>query len=302
MKLIPVALIFSLFLPAMARGDDNALKPCGTITKSILLKRDCSAPMIIARDNITVNLNGYTIRAVPLPENSSQVGVEIIDRRGVTIKNGTIMGNRYGLQVRRGGGHTFKNLKAKATTYPGFSVLLEDVDDTLVKRVTAKSISGGLSAFFFIGTNSKIEQVTARGNESRGAIIFGDTLVIANNNFESRAGSSGLRFSGDRSIIRGNKLTTSTPNTGLCFQGTNNLIEHNTIAGTLLGLFAGCDAGPYRPTEGNIFRNNDITSDPTMYPQALDILAPEIACANTWKNNDFKTDSEGDGPDAGCIR
>jgi hypothetical protein len=303
MHLIQALLIFSLFLPLIARCQDGELKPCGTITKSLVLQRDCSAPMVIARDNITVNLNGYTIQAVPLPGEDSHGGIEIFDRRGVTIKNGTIFGNQYGLLVRRGGKHTFRNLIAKSTVYPGFSALFEDVDDTVVKQVTVYALSGGFSPFFFTGNDSKIVQVSSRGDESRGAGIYGDRLLIANNDFESRLTGIGLGFSGNRSILRGNKITGSAwYGTGLCFQGSHNLISRNTIMGSFLGLFSSCDTGPYHPTEDNTIRNNDITSDSAAFPQALDILARESACTSTWKNNRFETDDEGDGPDAGCIR
>lgn len=108
MLLIPVVLILSFFLPAIAQSQYEVLKPCGTITKNLMLKSDCAAPMVIARDNIRVNLNGHVIQAVPLPGDGSHGGIEIIGRRGVTIKNGTIIGNQFGLLVRRGGGTPFE--------------------------------------------------------------------------------------------------------------------------------------------------------------------------------------------------
>ncbi|MFN4896919.1 MAG: right-handed parallel beta-helix repeat-containing protein [Pseudomonadota bacterium] len=136
-------------------------------------------------------------------------GIDIFDRRGVTIKNSTIFGNQYALLVRRGGKHTFRNLMAKSMVYPGLSALFEDVDDTVVKQVTIYALSGGFSPFFLTGNDSKIVQVSSCGEESCGAGIYGDKLLIANNYFESRLTGIGLGLSGNRSILRGNKITGS---------------------------------------------------------------------------------------------
>ena len=298
-----------LILPTIARAHDSTLKPCGTVVKSSRLKKDCSAPMVIGANNITVNLNGHTIRNVPPGyHEEGRGGVEVIDRRGVTIKNGTVRGPAYGLFVQRGGDHTFRNLDVKAEAESGNAVRIEDVDRTLVKRITTTP-RFDVPVFLFKGTHSTISNVTSRGDSAHGAFVRGEALLIANNDFKSGTGAEaacGLLFRGQKSIIRGNQLTTSATEEGrfltgviaggLCVIGDDNLIKRNIIVGAGTGFVLDSAAAK------NVIRNNSVTSDPTIVPDAIDIRGGDNACANTWKNNDFETDSEGDGPDAGCIR
>ncbi|MEY4667793.1 MAG: hypothetical protein RL518_492 [Pseudomonadota bacterium] len=299
MTIFRALILAALILPSAARAHDEELKPCGTITKSIRLKKDCLAPMILARDHITVDLDGHTVFGVaPLRSGS----IDVIDRRGVTIKNGNIrstvvLDDRFGLNVLYGGGHTIRNLKVE-----NLAVRIREVDNTLVKQVTISTSqifpNASASSFNFQGTNSRIVRVRSQGVLSYGAVIAGEALVIANNDFRSET-LCGLGLPTERSTVRRNNLTTSSTDTrigGLCAFGYTNLIKSNTIIGLATGLIF--------PSNANEFtiRNNYITSDPTAVGDAVDIRAGINACTNTWKNNKFVTDSEGDGPDAGCIR
>jgi len=304
MPLIRLLLLVTLFLPAIARCYDSDLKPCGTITKSIRLRKDCLGPMIIGADNVTVDLHGHTIRPGGLDDVDYRGGVEIFNRRGVTIKNGTIDGYDYGLLVIGGGGYTFRDLAITrgGAEEPENQVRIQDVDHTLVKRVTVTTFFDRLP-FLFSGSNSEILQVKSAGYATSGASIVGNSLTIARNEFSSGYGSEsrcGLFFRGERSTVRRNKLSTEgyQPEFGaLCIMGTNNTIKDNTILGARTGLALRSS------TTNNVIRNNYIRSNPDAdVPDAVDIRAGDNACTNSWKSNNFLTDSEGDGPDAGCIR
>ncbi len=304
MPLIKLLLLLTLFLPAIARCHNDALKPCGTVTKSIRLKKDCVGPMIIGADNVTVDLHGQTIRPGGLEDVDGRGGVEIFNRRGVTIKNGTIDGYDYGLLVLGGGGYTFRDLTVKCggASEPANQVRIQDVDHTLVKRVTVTTFFDRLP-FFFSGSNSEILQVKSAGYATSGASILGDSLTIARNEFSSGYGDEsrcGLFFQGERGTVRRNKLSTQAyqPSFGaLCILGKDNVIKDNTMIGAATGLILRSS------TTGNVIRNNYIRSNAGPYvTDPVDIRAGDNACTNTWKSNDFVTDSEGDGPDKGCIR
>lgn len=305
MQLIRLVILLSLSMRAIAQSEDSELKPCGTVVKSIRLKRDCSAPMVIAANNVRVNLNGHTIHNVPPGfDGYRRAGVEVLNRRGVTVENGTIIGPRIGLFVQGGDRHTFRNLHVQAEgvwVTPQYkvatAVAVEDVDRAVLKRITT---TPGLTSpvFIFIGKRSKISQV-----DSLDVAIFGDDLLISDNKFSGDyvggQATCGLTYSGQRSVIRRNTLTT--PGTkqftaGLCIEGSDNVFRHNLIAGVSAGLRIG------GASVRNVISHNDITSDPTVVPDAVDIKGGDDPCANIWKHNNFKTDSEGDGPDAGCIR
>lgn len=299
MTIIRALILAALILPTAAQAQDDELQPCGTITKSIRLKRDCLAPMIIARDNITVDLKGHTVKGVPALRSGS---IDIVDRRGVTIKNGrvkstTAIDDRYGLNVVFGGGHTIRNIK-----FENLAVRIKEVDHTSVKRLTVSTSqifpNASGSSFNFVGTHSKIMHVKASGILSSGGVIAGESLIVADNDFRSES-LCGLAVSTERSTVRENTVKTSATDArlgGLCAAGYTTLIKGNTILGTATGLILPSTA------DGFLIRNNYIRSAPSIIPDAVDIRAGINACTNTWKNNYFKTDSEGDGPDAGCIR
>ena len=299
MTLVQILLLAALILPASAHAVSDELYPCGTITTSIRLKRDCLAPMSIARDDITVDLNGHTVHGVAALRSGS---IDVVDRRGVTIKNGNIkssliLDDRLGLNVLFGGGHTIRDLNVY-----NLAVRIREVDNVDVKRVavtTSQSFPlASNSSFNFVGAYSKISQVVSQGTLSAGAVIAGEALVVADNEFRSEK-LCGLAFPTERSTLRGNMLTTAATDTrlgGLCAAGYNALIKGNTILGVATGLILPSTA------DGFVIRNNYIRSDPAAAPDAVDIRAGINACTNTWKRNNFETDSEGDGPDSGCIQ
>lgn len=129
-------------------------------------------------------------------------------------------------------------------------------------------------------------------------MIAGDSIMVAGNNFKSRS-LCGLWVATERSTVRGNTARTSATDErlgGLCAVGYTTLIKGNTILGLATGLILPSTADEF------LIRNNYVRSDPSAVPGAIDIRAGINACTNRWKNNNFQTDSEGDGPDAGCIR
>lgn len=302
MAIIRALILAALILPAAAQSQEGELQPCGTITKSLRLKRDCLAPMIIAQDNITVDLEGHTVWGVPPLRSGS---IDVVERRGVTIKNGSIksitaVDDRYGLNIVFGGGHTIRNLKVEK-----LGVRIKEVDHTVVKRVAVSTSqvfpNASNSSFNFVGKQSRISKVTSAGLLSSGAVIAGEGLVVTGNDFRSEdfCGLFLSTESTDRSIFRGNTLVSSATDKrmgGLCAIGYSSLIKGNTILGVATGLNLPSTADAF------IIRNNYISSNPTIAPDAVDIRAGISACTNTWKNNKFETDSEGDGPDAGCIQ
>lgn len=186
--------------------------------------------------------------------------------------------------------------------FTNLGVRLKDVDNTLVKRVAVTTSqnfpNASRSAFNLVGTRCKILRVKAQGALSSGGVIAGDEIVIANSDFKSDS-LCGLFVATVGSAVRGNTATTAATDNrlgGLCASGYTTVIQGNEIFGPAAGLVLPSTA------DGFLIRNNYISSDPSAVPDALDIRAGINACTNTWKNNRFETDSEGDGPNAGCIQ
>lgn len=268
-------------------------KPCGTITKSVRLTSDCQAPLVIGANNVTLNLNGHTVLA------TAPTGVEIFDKRGVTVKNGTIKGLETGLYVKRGHHNKFRNLVVDIDVGNGTPIVVkfEDVRAMRVQRLKAFAFED-VGCLRFSGKRSKLSGLSLSNIDGATlAFIRGSKLTISNSTLEGGLihNCAGPVMNISNSVVRNNSLLGAV-SSGLCFQGDNNVIKRNLITShELAGL-------TFLSGQGNIIANNEIATKSENPPDVVDIDGGPDACKNTWRNNDFTTDSEGNGPTAGCIR
>jgi hypothetical protein len=287
-----------LLAPAMSYAQEE----CGTITKSIRLESDCRGPLIVGANNITVNLNGYTVLAPTWdPDlNRDRGSVEVFDKHGVTVKNGTINGLSIGLYVKGGHHNTFTNLvplrMGEGSTYAHFV----DVKNTVVSRISVRAYED-TNAFRFSGNNSTLNRLNLRNIDgSPLAGIRGKNLTISNSLFDGgfTGNCSPIALTISGSTVTGNTFNggVGDPSAGLCLKGNRNRVKQNTIvsrSGSGLKLLAG---------KNNVIAENKITAEEENPPTYVDIDGGPDACKNKWSNNDFTTDSEGDGPEEGCIQ
>jgi hypothetical protein len=274
---------------------NSCVQPCGTVKKNTRLKRDCLAPLKVGADNITVNLNGYSILA-----QSGQPGVEVIGRSGVTIKNGTINGNTAGLLVKDGCGNTFRDLKVSSEGESSRGVEMENADHAVVKQLTCVNPRLGFTPFKFSGTKSTISRVACQGESSNGAIISGERLTIVENDFRARGEKPlrGLYFIGTKSILCENFVANTSERAqvpALVVSGDENVVRLNKISGVMGGFGIVCGS------RRNVIERNCVTVEDRRLG-SLGMNGGTSACDNTWNNNRFTTDSEGDGPKAGHIQ
>ncbi len=270
-------------------------RPCGTIRRNTRLTADCLGPMMIGADRVKVNLNGHSIL-----ERSDLPGVEVIGRHGVVIRNGTIRGGGVGLLVRDGSRHVFQNLKVYANGESSPHVQIKNVNHTRLSKLTCIAPRFDVTPFTFSGTKSTISRVSCSGQSNNGAIITGSRLTISDNQFIAE-GDNALRallFTGSNSVLRGNVFSSASYRRtfpALFISGGGNVLKQNTISSVVAGLTL--SAG----SKGNSIRNNVVRVDDSR-PDSLAINGGDSACHNTWRNNEFSTDSEGDGEGSGCIR
>lgn len=274
---------------------NSSAQPCGTVKKNTRLKRDCLAPLKVGADNITVNLNGYSILA-----QAGQPGVEVIGRSGVTVKNGTINGSTVGLLVKSGCGNIFRDLKVFSEGESSRAVEMENVDHTVVKQLACVKPRLGFTPFKFSGTKSAISKVTCQGESSNGAIISGDKLTILENDFRARGDKPlrGLYFIGTKSILCDNFFANTSERAqlpALVVSGNENVVRLNKISGVMGGFGIVCGS------RHNVIEKNCVTVDDRRLG-SLAMNGGTSACENTWKQNYFTTDSEGDGAKVGCIQ
>jgi hypothetical protein len=177
------------------------------------------------------------------------------------------------------------NLGAGIQTVFAGDADFDDVSDGNMRiignEITGSTFSNGITIGFFGGPHE----------------IIGNT--ISNNGFNG----IGEFFNPDGgNVIRGNRVE------GNAFSGLRLCTDANTVqanqvldnGGNGIDIVGGfpCRFGP--PFLGGA--DNQVKSNRAVGNLGTDLTDVNAACVNSWKSNKFDTDSEGDGPKAGCIR
>ena len=148
-------------------------------------------------------------------------------------------------------------------------------------ELTGSAVSNGITIGFFGGSHEIIgNTISNNGFNGIGEFINPDGGHIIRGNRIEANGFSGLRLCTD-----GNKIQA------------NQVLDNGGNGIEIVGGFP-CRFGP--PDIGGA--DNLIQANRSVGNVGLDALDVNVACVNTWKANQFKNDSEGDGPRAGCIR
>src|SRR5947209_8903520 len=234
---------------------------CGqTITVNTVLDSDvgpCSAGIKIGANNITFDLNHFTISGLPTPGDGP--GILVSGRTGVTVKNGTVTQFDAGVSVEGGstnntvtGMRIIQNVGSTATDY-GDGILLADTGTT--GNVVSMNVVRGNGPFDGIGVLGAASSNTITGNflELNNALFGTQTQQTsgiriegggANNNVVSRnsVNTSGLdgivvlraRPGNTGTVITGNVVKNNGFNTQnrqghgiVLFAGTPNVINAN---------------------------------------------------------------------------
>lgn len=314
------ALIAASFIPTTVFAQP-VLKPCGTITRSTILKGDCAAPLIVGADNIKINLNGFAVsRSLDYFPEPGIGDIHIQNRRGVTITNGKVEGACYlCIRIRGGYSNRVNNMSILAGE-AGNGVIIDNSRGNLIKNI--KVISGGARVGVNIlrGDKNIIDHLTSEGFLDSGAYISGNrnrlkrSVIQTQQQMESPVGvwviggkrnvidKNEIRCGGGEELpgillFRGSSDTTIKSNsingcqTGIDTEAARTIISDNRITNSV-------QAGIKVTSLENTIRSNTVENSGT-----VDMLDSNPNCGtNDWRNNSFLTDSEGDGPSGGCIR
>lgn len=228
-----------------------------TITTSGRYRLDTSATLTdgvsygitINADDVYLDLNGYTLRDTYGTGTSSR-GVYAVNRRNITVENGTLKGFLYGLNFEdttanaaTHGGHLVRNVKAINCTFRGLRV------DGPSCRIEDNHIhlTGGTT--FFSGA-------FAVGIESLGpgAMITGNSISETQVGAGLEALGVSLSSYSDGSVVKENVSFNRTPpggGYGLWFGGAGDaVIEFNLVMTWPNGI------GISSPTFGSYRGNN----------------------------------------------
>ena len=169
----------------------------------------------IGSDNVTVDLNGFTLQGVP----GSWSGVYIYgSHTNIVVRNGNIIG--WG-----GDGVAWNHPTLPAPQ----NVVLEHL------TVSGSGGSGIATANNYVVSNCSIQNNSGAGIAvlGNGSLIIGNTL--AGNNAANSAGSAGIIVEGLNNRIEGNHVTGSgAAGNGIAFNYSgyiNNIIIKNSVSG-----------------------------------------------------------------------
>jgi parallel beta-helix repeat protein len=242
----------SLGIVGVAQPAFAANVSCGsTITQNTVLDGNvgpCSTGIAIGANNITFDLNGFTISGNPTTGDGG--GIVLSGRSGVTVKNGTVTQFDAGVSVTGGSGNTVTNMNV-LNNRGNFET--DFGDGILVFNSTGNAI-----------TNNRV-----RNNgpyDGIGLLVANNNLVDSNqitDNNQASNNTAGIRLENiGRTPSSGNTVTNNLVTNSGTFGievfagGSNNVIRNNQVVGNALDgitVFAG---GNGNIIETNVTRSN----------------------------------------------
>lgn len=248
-----VGLLIGVGLGATPAGA-APLSCASVVTTSVVLQNDigpCNDDgIIVAADNITVDLNGHQIfglGGVNVPHQAA--GVFSDNHRGVTIKNGTVHDFYHGIRIRRGSFNRVTQLTTRDNV-GGNGIVFETSTDNLADRNVVIH-NGRFSGMATFDTNSLPPAAARNRFES-------NTLRLNNGSTFGSPPSHGISIeNGGGHVVRNNQVETSGRDGITLFSGVNNvLVERNYVlrnGGSGINVRAGA--------RNNIVRNNTTTGN-----------------------------------------
>ncbi|MEM6725681.1 MAG: right-handed parallel beta-helix repeat-containing protein, partial [Bacteroidota bacterium] len=130
------------------------------LRENLLVNSPSGSGILIDSDNVTIDLNGYTILA---GQNEPNDGIRVFGGHyNITIKNGSIIGfDQYGIDAIGTRSSTFRNLLLKDN---GFEGIIVDFDCLIVHCTALNNGRDGIEA----DDGSIIRDCTAAYNEDNG--------------------------------------------------------------------------------------------------------------------------------------
>ena len=151
--------------------------PCGDAITSPGAHAPGGHGLVIAADNVTLDLNGHTIFAGSVVLHQA-AGVRVDERSNVTVKNGTVRGFFHGIHVQNGRNNAVVDIDAIDNT-GGNGIVLQNVTDSKVTRNTVINSGGfsGISVFDGRATSQLDDLSSARNTIANNVVDQSDNRV-----------------------------------------------------------------------------------------------------------------------------
>lgn len=263
-------------LPALQSGDLE----CGAlVVTSVKLTDDigpCSGDgLVVAGNFIKIDMEGHKIVGDGDPNNAAQVGIRIVDKRGVKVENGTVEKFNAGVFISGGSGHEIDKVTAQDNRgnneiSMGDGILVSGssqnkITKNVVKRngadfpfgSTVLQLFGGISLTDESSENV-IEHNLATEHGSTGIRLEGGGVhhnVIRENTSTGNGGNGvSLGFDAFDNQVLNNTLTNNkSSGIGTSFGAERAIIRGNTITGNVNGIALGSGTAT---VENNTVSNN----------------------------------------------
>jgi hypothetical protein len=254
---ILVLFLLALQVPAFAADNDKCTAitsiPTTISAKGVYcLTTDLATNILggfavtIASDDVVLDLGGYTLGGLPAGPSSNAFGIYALDRKNITIRNGTIRGFSKGIDLDDSGsgassGHLVELVRVETSNSGGIMVI---GNGSVIRYNQVLNCNGRLGLVNIAG-------IFAAGT---GVLVLDN--LIENFTVAGPADSFGIRIftNGNGVVVEGNTISNpslpATKNKGsfgvLVDGGTDVLVVNNRITVMNFGVYYNTGTGKFR--------------------------------------------------------
>ncbi len=194
--------------------------------------------ILIQANNVVIDLNGFRLGGLGAGLGTNAIGIRSVNQQNITIKNGTIRGFKFGINLFcpapcTSQGHIVEDIRADQNTYVGMQVLgtgnivrnnqVVATGGTTALGPDSNTYGIVISGFGSSAINNDVIMVTAVGAGTSSGIWVG-TSAIANLVVNNRVTTAdeGVRYGGTGKYRDNLTFNVTTPYTGGTDAGNNN--------------------------------------------------------------------------------
>lgn len=221
------------------------------------------AAITVAANSVTIDMNGWKLGGLGAGPTTNAYGIEVDNRKNFTLRNGTIRGFFYAVDITDAGGstgHLVEDMLLDANVYVGlrvegsnFQIRRNAITNTAATTNHAVGIAAsGKGAVISDNLISSVSGVFAFGSSPRGLSISGlsHSTVERNTIASVTSGTSGqgilVTGSSSNVVLQGNKVLELGSAAMVGIQVTNsNMITllENVVTNAMLTASAGIGVG-----------------------------------------------------------
>jgi parallel beta-helix repeat protein len=229
--------------PALAIGGDAAA--CGdAITANTTLANDltnCPGDgLVVAADDITLNLNGHTIDGDAVPGIADfDVGIRVAGHHGVTITDGHITEFDLGVGLTGSTGNTINSLTVNGNQRRGIQLADGSNGNRIERNIANHNSRSGIA--LLDSAHNLITGNTSDGNLLTGIFVVSSSQNRITHNLVAHTGGIALTGGSNRNVIDDNDIA-DFPEFGIEINvADGNVVTHNRVRDMAGGIGIGGD-------------------------------------------------------------